>query len=119
MKLCHDFGRKIDFNLAPMPPLSTATRSITHLHLSGNLLLATEKYSKTELYEITESRMQSLGDPFGEDTFTSDGDINSAQQCFVLSSHSKKAYIYAKLESVYTLTHTINTDFQVTSVDMS
>ena len=102
-----------------MDAVETATRSITHLHLSGDLLLATEKYSQTELYQITESGLQSLGDPFGEDIFTSDGDINAEHKCFVLTSHTKKAYIYKQVDGTFTLNHTIQMNSQVTSVDMS
>lgn len=117
--VCDDFGKKVELTFNVLDSVSTATRSITHLHVSGDLLLASEKYSLTELYRITEAGLQSAADPFGEDIFTSDGDINAAAKCFVLTSHSKKAYIYKEVDGSYTLDTTIEMQSQVTSVDMS
>jgi hypothetical protein len=116
---CDDYGKKVDLTFTPMDAVETATRSITHLHLSGDMILVTEKYSQTELYQITESGLQSIADPFGEDIFTSDGDINAEGKCFVLTSHTKKAYIYKQVDGTFTLNHTIHMNSQVTSVDMS
>ena len=92
---CDSFGKKVNFVFDHLPTDETASRSIVHLHLSGDLILAAERHSSTELFQITDSGLTNIH-TFDADIFTSDADLNSAQECYVISSHRKNAYVYRK-----------------------
>ena len=116
-EVCESFGLK---KLSPISDITTVThttRSITNLDVSADLVLASSLYSGVLFFQIPDSGEASVA-TFTDITFVSSVSIMSALKTFAVGSFNNSVLVYIDSGSGYQLNQTIQTDSQVTSIDL-
>ena len=116
-EVCTMFGHK-EVTI-PLSDVTTAaaTRPITNMDVSSNLVVASSLYSAVLLVQITEDEGISVR-TFHGNTFVSSVSIISALQTFAVGTFNKSVLVYIDSGSGYELNQTIQTDSQVTAIDL-
>ena len=116
-EVCDSFGLK---KLSPISDVTTvidATRSITHMDVSADLVVASSLYSGVFFFQIPDSGEASVT-TFNDIIFVSSVSIVSALKTFAVGTFNNSVFVYIDSGSGYQLNQTIQTDSQVTSIDL-
>ena len=117
-KFCKAFGNK---DLGPIFSGATvaASRSITNIDISADVVVAMSLYSGVLLFQMPQPGEEASVSTFDDITFASSVSIVSALNTFAVGTFNKTVLVYIDSGSGYALSQTIQTHSQVTSVDLS
>ena len=118
-EVCRGFGQK-KFT-SPISDVTTVTapRLITNMDVSDDLVVASSLYSGVLLFQIPPPAEQASVATFDHSIFVSSVSIISALKTFAAGTFNNTVLVYIDSGSGYELNQTIQTDSQVTSIDLS